>query len=239
MSAGVSSFMAGYLAGDVDEWIYIDLADQHPDSLRFIRDCEKAVGKEIKILRSSEYAGVEDCVLAFGGFRNIRSGFAPCTNWLKKRVRKVWELEHQDCDITYVWGMDATEHERAERLEESMPDFHHQFPLIENVLTKKEAHALFEMKFSFPRPKMYDMGYSNNNCIGCIKGGMGYWNRIRKDFPEVFEKRARLERRVGNTILKDCNGPIYLDELDPERGVLDAEITPECGIFCYMAGGGF
>ena len=39
--------MAGYLAGDVDKWIYIDIADQHEDSMRFIRDCEKAIGKEI------------------------------------------------------------------------------------------------------------------------------------------------------------------------------------------------
>lgn len=33
VSAGISSFMAGYLAGNVDEWIYIDIADQHPDSI--------------------------------------------------------------------------------------------------------------------------------------------------------------------------------------------------------------
>ena len=52
--------MAGYLAGDVDEWIYIDIDDQHPDSMRFIRDCEAAVRKEIRILRSKEYRCVED-----------------------------------------------------------------------------------------------------------------------------------------------------------------------------------
>ena len=52
ISAGVSSFMAGYLAGDVDEWIYIDISDQHEDSIRFIKDCEKAIGKEIQILRN-------------------------------------------------------------------------------------------------------------------------------------------------------------------------------------------
>lgn len=43
VSAGISSFMAGYLAGDVDEWIYIDIADQHPDSIRFIKDCERVI----------------------------------------------------------------------------------------------------------------------------------------------------------------------------------------------------
>ena len=38
LSAGVSSFVAGYLADDVDEFIYIDVADQHEDSIRFIKD---------------------------------------------------------------------------------------------------------------------------------------------------------------------------------------------------------
>lgn len=47
MSAGISSFVAGYLVRDtVDEWIYIDVEEQHPDSMRFIKDCEKAIGKE-------------------------------------------------------------------------------------------------------------------------------------------------------------------------------------------------
>ena len=58
--------MAGYLAGNVDKWIYIDIADQHPDSIRFIKDCEKAVGKEIEILRSKEYSSVEECVTSAG-----------------------------------------------------------------------------------------------------------------------------------------------------------------------------
>ena len=117
-----------------------------------------------------------------------------------------------------------------------MPEFHHQFPLVEHNLDKAAGHALFKSKFGFARPLMYELGYSNNNCIGCIKGGMGYWNRIRKDFPEVFKKRAELERAVGNTILKDGSTPMYLDELDPERGDFNSEIIPQCSIFCYFDG---
>jgi len=227
--------MAGWLAGDVDEWIYIDIDDQHPDSLRFIKDCEKAIGKEIQILRSSQYRSVEECVLTFGHFRNMKNGFSPCTNWLKKRVRKEWEAVHKDYEITYVWGFDVEERRRAEKVVEGNPQAEHQFPLIEQGLSKKEVHGLFERTFDFKRPLMYDLGYPNNNCVGCVKGGMGYWNRIRKDFPEVFKARAKLERKVGNTILKDKNGYIYLDELDPNRGNMNTEIFPECGIMCYLA----
>lgn len=227
--------MAGYLAVDVDEWTYIDIDDQHPDSMRFIRDCETAVGKEIRILRSKEYRCVEDCVRVYGGFKDARNGFAPCTNWLKKRVRKEWEQKNSSYDLTYVWGFDMQEKNRAERTVEANPQAEHEFPLIDRGLSKEEVHGLFDRTFSFPRPAMYDMGYPNNNCIGCVKGGMGYWNRIRKDFPEVFESRAKLERVVGYSMLKDKNGPVYLDELDPDRGDMNTEIFPECGIMCYLA----
>ena len=63
--------MAGYLAGNVDKWIYIDIADQHKDSIRFINDCEKAISKKIQIVKSNEYGSVEDCVRAFGGLMTV------------------------------------------------------------------------------------------------------------------------------------------------------------------------
>jgi hypothetical protein len=78
---------------------------------------------------------------------------------------------------------------------------------------------------------MYDLGYNNNNCVGCVKGGMGYWNKIRQDFPAVFDARAKLERDIGYSILKDC----FLDELDPSRGRMSDEILEDCGIYCMIA----
>lgn len=235
ISAGVSSFAAGYLVRDtVDEFIYIDIADQHPDSLRFIRDCQTALGKEVKFLRSSEYKNVEDCIRAFGHVGNLRTGFYPCTNWLKKRVRKEWEYEHQGYEITYVWGMDLNEGARADKIIEAMPDFKHEFPLIDRQLTKADAHGIC-VSLGIKRPLMYDLGYSNNNCIGCVKGKKGYWNKIRVDFPDVFERRAKMEREIGNTIIKDDSGAIFLDELDPNAGRMTDEIMDDCSIFCQIA----
>lgn len=228
--------MAGYLAGNVDEWIYIDIADQHTDSIRFIKDCEKAIGKEIEIVKSSEYSCVADCIRTAGFIGNYRTGIAVCTNWLKKRVRKEWEGQHKDYALTYVWGFDLAEKARAERTVEGNPQASHEFPLIDKELSKEDVHGLFERTFDFARPKMYEMGYPNNNCIGCVKGGMGYWNHIRKDFLDVFESRAKLERLVGHSILKDGNGtPIYLDELEPDRGNMNTEVFPDCSIMCYLA----
>lgn len=70
------------------------------------------------------------------------------------------------------------------------------------------------------------------NCIGCVKGGAGYWNKIRIDFPEYFERMAKLEREVGRSCLKDDNGRIFLDELAPTVGNMSKPLVPECGFFC-------
>ena len=43
-----------------------------------------------------------------------------------------------------------------------------------------------------------------------------------------------MERDIGNTILKDTKGPIWLDELSPDRGKMKDEIMDECDIFCMM-----
>lgn len=227
ISAGVSSFIAGYLEREtIDKFIYIDIEDQHPDSLRFIKDCEKVLGKEIEILKSP-YGSVEGAIRTAGLIRNARNGFYVCTNWLKKRIRKEWEYEHREYDITYVWGFDCDEKKRADNLVETMFEFNHCFPLIERNLAKADAHGMCEY-LGVKRPAMYDFGYNNNNCIGCVKGGMGYWNKIRVDFPEVFESRAKMEREIGASILKEC----YLDELDLDRGRMSDEIPIDCSIMC-------
>ena len=227
ISAGVSSFIAGYLVKDtVDEFIYTHIDKQHPDSLRFIKDCEKVLGKKITILQSN-YKSVDNVIKTFG-FINGPYG-AKCTEILKKRVRKEWEYGKKD--LTYVWGFDCSKRERArtERTLQSMPNFKHEFPLIERNLTKEDCHGLLK-QLGIKRPKMYDLGYRNNNCIGCVKGGMGYWNKIRIDFPEVFKQRAEEERKVGHTCIKG----IYLDELPPDAGRIEDEVMEDCSIMCQL-----
>lgn len=237
LSAGVSSFMAGYVNDNynfgnifrrkVDEYIYIDIADQHADSIRFIHDCETILRKDVTILKSDRFNSVEDVVRKY---RYINSPHgAACTGMLKKAVRKKWENEHINYDLTYVWGMDNSEQRRADGLIKSFPEFKHEFPLIDLKLSKQDCHAIAN-RLSLKRPVMYDLGYSNNNCVGCVKGGMGYWNKIRKDFPEVFENRAKLEREIGHS----CLNGVFLDELDPNRGKMEDEISTDCGIMCYL-----
>ena len=224
-SAGVSSFIATWLMRDtVDKVLYIHIDDHHPDTLRFINDCQQALGFDIEHMQS-QYKSVDNVIQQFQ-FINSRYG-ARCTDVLKKRVRKKWE--HGKTDLTYIWGYDASEQHRADRLVEAMPKQKHIFPLIEKGISKEEAHGMLA-ELGIARPAMYDLGYRNNNCVGCVKGGMGYWNKIRVDFPDVFKRMAKREREIGHTCIKG----VYLDELEPDRGRFETEILEDCGIICQM-----
>lgn len=219
--------MACYLAKDIDEIIYTHVTNQHPDSLRFLHDCEGILNRKITILQSNRYKDVDDVIERT---KCVNTPFgAPCTRILKRDVRKKWESENPDHHI-YVWGFDRNETDRAKRVEAAMSDYDHEFPLIDANLSKEDAHGIAE-RLGPKRPVMCDMGYSNNNCIGCVKGGAGYWNKIRVDFPDVFERRARQEREIGHSCIKG----IYLDELEPGKGNMKQEVMEECGIFCELA----
>ncbi len=228
-SAGVSSAVATKLASDkVDRIIYTHINDQHPDTLRFVRDCESWIGKPIEILQSPVKTVADAmCFYPSRGYGR----WSPCTMILKKRVRKAWERENRGICLRYVWGMDYQEAERASNLSDSMPNQEHIFPLIDRKLSKEQAHEILSAS-GIKRPAMYDLGYHNNNCVGCVKGGMGYWNKIRKDFPQVFQERAALERKLGGSFIKGT----YLDELDPEAGRHAGPIVGDCGIFCELMG---
>lgn len=231
LSSGVSSFIAGYLVKEtVDKWIYIDVKDQHPDSMRFIKDCEKVLGINVEILRSDKYNDVEDVVRKHH-FINSPWG-AACTGMLKKQVRKKWEEEQYArgiTDLVYVWGMDYGEQRRVEGIRKNFPEFQHEFPLVDRKMTKNDCHAILK-QLGIKRPEMYDLGYINNNCIGCVKGGMAYWNKIRVDFPEVFESRAKLERDIGHSCIKG----VFLDELNPNAGRGAKPIVEECSMLCQV-----
>ena len=227
-SAGGDSAVATKLMIDeIDRIIYIHIDDQHSDTMRFVRDCEQWFGKQIEVLQSPYRS-----VAAVCNHRQYINGphGAQCTELLKKAVRKRWEYE-QPLDITlrYVWGMDCDEEKRAVDLVERHPGQEHVFPLIERRIAKVGVHQILQAS-GIRRPAMYDMGYNNNNCVGCVKGGKGYWNHIRVDFPSVFAERAAMERSIG----RSCINGTFLDELDPSVGRHTQPVVADCGILCEV-----
>lgn len=229
-SAGVTSAVATKLA--IQEYgvenvvpIYFKIDSAHPDNDRFIRECEEWYGKDIRVEQAPKYKDQFDVILR-DKYVNGPGG-ARCTLVLKKRVRQKLEAELSYDHQVFGFEYSKKEINRAIRFQEQYPSAKPLFPLIENKMTKAESLFFLE-KAGIKRPEMYNLGYKNNNCIGCVKGGKGYWNKIRQDFPESFDRMAKAEREVGNS----CIRGVFLDELDPSEGHKQKIIMPDCGNFC-------
>lgn len=229
-SAGVTSAVATKLA--IQEFgksevkpIYFQIDSAHTDNKRFIEQCQDWYDCEIEVWRSEKYLDQFD-VIKKTKYVNGPSG-ARCTLELKKKVRQRVEKELEYRGQVFGFEYSKKEINRAIRFKEQYPDARPFFPLIEKKMTKPEClHFLDKAKIEVPA--MYNLGYKNNNCIGCVKGGAGYWNKIRVDFPDHFSRMASLEREIGRSCLRND----FLDELDPSKGHKQEVIMPDCGNFC-------
>jgi hypothetical protein len=218
-SGGITSAVACHLSKP-DSLIFCETGSHHPDTFRFLKDCEAWLGLPVQILQSSLYSNHFD-VIEKRRFINGPAG-ALCTFELKRKVRQDWEKQNPGRH-KYIWGFDASEKHRADRIVATLPQYDHEFPLIDNGISKESA-ALMLMRH-VELPEMYRLGFRNNNCIGCVKGGMAYWNKIREHFPEVFERMAKVERVVG----RSCLRKYFLDELPKDAGRDAAPVVQDCG----------
>lgn len=212
----------------------IQIDNEHPDNDRFAADLERWLGQPLITLRSDRY---KDCWEVWEK-RRFLSGVkgALCTTEMKRMVRHVFEQEHRPDFQMFGYAIDETS-DRAAEFRAQNPDVRLLTPLIDAGLAKSDCHAMIE-RAGIELPAMYRLGYRNNNCIGCVKGGVGYWNKIRVDFPEVFARMGRVERMIGRTVCKMPSGDrarVYLDELSPDagRGVPEPDI--ECSLLCHVA----
>lgn len=234
-SAGVTSAVATKLAieaygADKVDIVYFHIDSAHEDNDRFIRECEDWYGKEIEVHRSSKYKDQFD-VIKKTRYVNGPAG-ARCTLELKKSVRFALEKERKYKGQIFGFEYDRKEINRALRFMEQY-DVNPIFPLIEKMMDKPACLYYMESQ-GIRRPKMYELGFPNNNCIGCVKGGAGYWNLVREHFPDHFQKMSDLEQEIGRTCLKNKDGRIALKDLDPTAGRKQKIIMPDCGNFCEV-----
>jgi hypothetical protein len=230
-SCGAASAVATKLAlAEVPvEIVYCHVREEHPDNMRFKDDCEKWFGQEIKVIRNEKYNGSIYEVFEKTKYLVGVAG-APCTRLLKKEMRKKFE----QAGDRQVFGYTLEEQDRVDRFIDANNDVNLWSILIEKNLTKQDCLAILE-RAGIELPAMYKLGYQNNNCIGCVKGGLGYWNKIRHDFPEQFDRMAKMERTLNAKILKHNGERIWLTDLPKNAGDYPTEQAIECGIFCHMA----
>jgi hypothetical protein len=243
-SCGAASAVATKIALSVygkDRCVIVNayIAEEHPDNRRFADDCERWFDHQIVNLRDTKYDASAIKVFETVGYIKGKHG-AACTTRIKRGLLRTFE---QPGDIL-VLGYTAEEQDRYDDFITNFPSRNIVSPLIERGLTKSDCKAMVE-RAGIRLPEMYLLGYDNANCIGCVKGGLGYFRAIREDFPEQFERLAKAEDKVsalhgeGAFILRHRSGPLTgrrfpLREL-PAGKAHRGEALPSCGLFCENA----
>ena len=210
------------------------LAEEHPDNQRFLADCQKWFGHPVQQFRDEKYGS--SWRRKFGGGK----GF-----WLRNVGRFLCSV-HLKCEVLdahsipsdiFVLGYTIEEERRVDRFIAANNGRKVLTPLIDRGLGKADCLAIIE-RAGIVLPAMYLLGYNNNNCIGCCKGGEGYWNKIRKDFPATFIAVADIQKAIGPasyTFRDRKTGERFgLDQLPEGKGRHD-EPEIECSLFCLAA----
>ena len=223
-ASAVATFLAAIKYGEI-EAVYCRVVEEHEDNLRFLDDFTRVTGIPVKVIMDEQHEGSIYKVFMKRRFIKNEHG-APCTMILKKDMRKSYQ---RPGDIQ-VFGYTIEEQDRADRFIDGNNDVTEDFILIDNGLSKQDCYSHL-LRLGLKLPVMYSLGYSNNNCVGCVKGGMGYWNKIKVDFPIHFQRISDLERLKNQSVLKDR----FLDELKTTDGNYPEEPKLECSIFCQMA----
>lgn len=212
------------------------LEEEHEDNRRFLSDCEGWFGQLVTVLRDAKYGASAHEVWRRKRFMVNQIWGAPCSMELKRAVLDAWK-ESTD---RFVIGYTVEEKDRAEKLLAFLPAERRDLllvPLIEANLTHADCAAIVE-RAGIELPLMYRLGYNNANCIGCPKGGEGYWNKIRRDFPERFAEVAAIQEEIGPGAYffrhRDTSERYGLKDLNPKSGRHNEEL-PACSFYCAMA----
>lgn len=133
---------------------------------------------------------------------------AICSAVLKRETRVKWQAENNYA--FQIFGFDITETKRARAFTMNYASTNPIYPLLFTGYTKQDCLRIVK-KAGIIIPRVYEYGFNNNNCFktGCVQGGIGYWQKIQRDFPGKFARMAAEEHRLTDlkgspvTMLKD------------------------------------
>lgn len=206
------------------------IKEEDPDNVRFLIDVQNWLGVPILMAMNDNYPSCS--VEEVWERRQYMSGIhgAPCTVELKKEAR--YQFEKRNEIDWHVLGFTSEEEDRFDNFvkferENTLPI------LIDAGLNKQQCYDILVAAGIKP-PVMYDLGYPNANCPGCVKAtSPTYWNHVRRVHPEVFKRRSEMSRRLGVRLVRYKGKRIFLDELPEDAiGRPMKSMHIECGIFC-------
>lgn len=208
---------------------YCETGSEHPDNERFLADCERWFNAPVERLKG-RYADTWELWEKRRYLAGIEG--APCTVELKVMPR----LAFQRPTDVHVFGYtaDRADVDRAKRLRATYPELAIETPLIERGITKEGCLAMIESA-GIRVPILYRLGFSNNNCVPCVKAtSPAYWALVREHFPAEFDRMARLSRDLDVRLCRLNGERAFIDEIPADHPTANP-IAPACDFLCHIA----
>lgn len=256
-SGGITSAVACKVAIDLYglnrcRVVMIDTKNEHPDTYRFLMDCERWYGLSIESITGigEKYNSIQDVWIKNKSL-NVSHG-AVCSSELKRRVREKWQKENNYTHQVFGFEFDKKEFNRAMSMTLNHSKAKPIFPLLMMGYDKGKCIDIVK-EAGIDVPEMYLIGFNNNNCFktGCVQGGIGYWQKMKREFPEKFNAMAEMEHKLTDikgapvTMLKDQSkngGLLFLKphkdypevkDISIKKGV-EPEPLMDCNGFCSL-----
>src|SRR5687768_5499967 len=197
-SAVTCKICADWFGADNVRFVFMDTKNEDESTYSFLKQCSLWYGKEIETITNEHYNNIKEVWIKYLALNNATG--AICSSELKRDIRRKFETHN---NFSYqAFGFELDELKRAKGMKQNNPESKPIFPLIANLLSKKDCIKIIQdannLFLTIDLPKTYQIGYNNNNCwqTGCVKGGIGYWQKIQKEFPDKFDAMAKVAHEL-------------------------------------------
>ncbi|QVK19753.1 hypothetical protein KHQ81_15440 (plasmid) [Mycoplasmatota bacterium] len=128
-------------------------------------------------------------------------------------------------DTILYFGIDFTEMRRVEPIKQNWSPYKVEFPLVDDVFD----YDFYFQKYDIKRPRLYNLGFSHNNCSGkCFKAGVKHFKLLKDKLPKMFEELMCQERHL-QIFVSSYHHIKKLDLDDEDKALLYKELDD-----CYM-----
>jgi len=219
------------------EAVFCDTMAEDGDLYRFLEDIEHRFGLQIVRL----CRGKTPMELAFETKFLFNSRFANCSRELKSKPFQEYISQYDPEECIIYLGIDWTESHRKDAIIRHYAPYHVEFPMCDKPYLSKEDMLNDLRSAGITIPRMYQLGFSHNNCGGCcFKAGIGHYKLLlekdRNRYLEFENKEEALRRTLGKdvAILKRKGKPFTLRQL---RTMIDTAPEQLSLFDCYDIGG--
>ena len=213
------------------------------DTYRFVIDAATNVGGQLVTLVDGR-----DIWQVFKDRRFLgNSRQANCSTELKQKPARKWITENTDpADTTIYVGIDWTETHRLPSIERNYLPWVAKAPLCEPPFMDKRDMIAWAHREGIQTPRLYDMGFSHNNCGGgCVRAGQAQFRQLLRLMPERFAEWERQERGMRDYLAADVSilsetvqgvkRPLLLSTLrerdESQPNLIDSFDVGGCGCF--------